>query len=218
MSKKKYSINWENDEPASFEVNGVTYNSLEDIPNVKDRDKLSVMVQAASEDEPEEVNFNSQEFKELRKAAESTSMERWVLGGFSAIAAIMLLVSFISIFLNIQKLGKEESTPGRVVDVVVRRETVNLQDHIIRDYYYPVVQFVAIDGRKRVLQMRTGSDSDYYEKGDEVTVAYDPAHPLDARIKSAGNSALMWILPAITGVLGIAFAGAVWVVKKVMSI
>jgi hypothetical protein len=218
MAKKKYSINWENDEPASFEVDGVTYNSLDDIPDWKDKDKLSAMVVAASEEDAEEVNFDSKEFEDLRKSAESPTMERWVLGGFSAIAAIMLLVTAISIFSNIQKISKEESTPGRVVDVVTRREVVDQQNRIVRDFYYPVVEFVAIDGRTRTVQVSQGSDSPFYEKGDEVTVAYDPEHPLDARIKSASSSALMWVLPSITGILGIAFAGAVFVVKKVMAV
>ena len=217
MPKKKYSINWENDEAQSFEVNGVTYESLDDVPDWKDKDKLSAMVMAASEEDFEEVKFDEKEFEELRKAAESPTMERWVLGGFSAIAVIMLIVTAISTFTNIQKISREESAPGRVVDVVTQRVVVNEQDRIVRDYYYPVVEFIPIDGRKRTVQLNEGSDSPFYEKGDEVTVAYDPEHPLDARIKSAGSSALMWVLPSITGILGIAFAGAVFVVKKVMA-
>lgn len=216
MPKKKYSINWENDEPVSFEVDGVSYKSLDDIPNWKDKDKLSAMV-AASEDDFEEVRFDEKEFEELRNAAESPTMERWVLGGFSAIAAIMLIVTVLSSFKNIQKISSEESAPGRVVDVVTQRVVVNEQDRIVRDFYFPVVEFVPIDGRKRIVQLNEGGDSPFYEKGDEVTVAYDPEHPLDARIKSAGSSALMWVLPSITGILGIAFAGAVLVVKKVMA-
>jgi hypothetical protein len=214
---KKYSINWENDEPVSFEVGGVSYNSLDDVPNEKDRDKLAAMVQAASEDDFEDVKFDEKEFEELRKAAENPSMERWVLGGFTGIAVVMILVAVISSFFNIQKIAKEESAPGRVVDVVVRRELVNEENDIVRDFYYPVIEFVANDGHKRTVQVSEGSDSAYYERGDEVTVRYDPDHPLDARIKSAGSSALMWILPGITGILGIAFVGAVFVVKKVMS-
>jgi hypothetical protein len=217
MPKKKYSINWENDEPVSFEVDGVSYKSLDDIPDWKDKDKLSAMVAAASEDDIEEVTFDEKEFEELRKAAESPTMERWVLGGFSAIAAIMLIVAVLSTFSNIQKISKEESAPGRVVDVVTQRVVVNEQERIVRDFYFPVVEFIPIDGRKRTVQLNEGGDSPFYEKGDEVTVAYDPEHPLDARIKSAGSSALMWVLPSITGILGIAFAGAVLVVKKVMS-
>ncbi len=74
--------------------------------------------------------------------------------------------------------------------------------------------WMVISGR---CQLSEGSDSPYYEKGDEIIVRYDPDHPLDARIKSAGSNALMWVLPVITGILGIAFAGAVLIVKKVMA-
>ena len=217
MPKKKYSINWENDEAQSFEVNGVTYESLDDVPDWKDRDKLAAMLHASSEEDFEEVKFDEKEFEELRKAAENPSMERWVLGGFAAIAVIMLLVTIVSIFSNIQKILKEESVPGMVVDVVKRRELVNEENDIVRDFYYPVIEFVPSDGHKRSLQVNEGSDSPFYEKGDEITVLYDPEHPLDARINSAGSNALMWVLPSITGILGIAFAGAVFVVKKVMA-
>ncbi len=218
MPKKKYSINWENDEAQSFEVNGVSYESLDDVPDLKDRDKLAAMLHASSEDDFEEVKFDEKEFEELRKSAEDPTMERWVLGGFTAIAAIMLLVTIFSIFNNIQKILKEESVPGMVVDVVKRRELVNEENDIVRDFYYPVIEFVPSDGHKRSLQVNEGSDSPFYEKGDEITVLYDPEHPLDARIKSAGSNALMWVLPSITGILGIAFAGAVLVVKKVMTV
>jgi hypothetical protein len=217
MPKKKYSINWENDEPVSFEVDGVIYKSLDDIPDWKDKDKLSAMVMAASEEDFKEVKFDEKEFEELRKAADDPTMERWVLGGFTAIAVIMLIVTILSIFSNIQKISREESTPGRVVDVVVQKVVVNEENDIVRDFYFPVVEFIPIDGRKRTVQLNEGGDSPFYEKGDEITVAYDPEHPLDARIKSAGSSALMWVLPSITGILGIAFAGAVLVVKKVMA-
>ena len=214
MAKKKYSINWENDEPLSFEVDGVTYNSLDDVPNWKDKDKLSAMVQAASEDDFEEVKFDEKEFEELRKEAENPNMERWVLGGFTGIAVVMILVTLISSFLNIQKISKEESASGRVVDVVVRRELVNEKNDIVRDFYYPVIEFTANDGRRRSVQISEGSGSPYYEKGDEITVRYDPEHPLDARIKSASSNMLMWVLPGITGILGLAFGGAVWMVSK----
>ena len=218
MPKKKYSINWENDEAQSFEVNGVTYELLDDVPDWKDRDKLAAMLHASSEEDFEEVKFDEKEFEELRKAAENPSMERWVLGGFAAIAVIMLLVTIVSIFSNIQKILKEESVPGIVVDVIKRRELINEENDIVRDFYYPVIEFVPSDGHKRSLQVNEGSDSPYYEKGDEITVLYDPEHPLDARIKSASSNALMWVLPSITGILGIAFAGAVLVVRKVMTV
>lgn len=41
MASKKYSINWENDEPVSFEVNGVLYQSPDQIADEADRKKLT---------------------------------------------------------------------------------------------------------------------------------------------------------------------------------
>ncbi len=215
MAKKKYSINWENDEPVSFEVDGVAYNSLDDVSNEEDRDKLAAMMDTSFEDSFDDIKFDEKEFEEMQKS--SVGMEKIVLGIFSGVAVLMILIAAVSSFFNIQKIGKEESVPGRVVDVVVRRELVNEENDIVRDFYYPVIEFVASDGHKRTVQISEGSDSAYYEKGNEITVSYDPDHPLDARIRSAGSNALMWILPAITGILGIAFAGAVFVVKKVMA-
>ena len=218
MARKKYSINWENDEPISFEVDGVTYNALEDVPNEKDREKLSAMLDASFDDAFEEsfedMQFDEKEFEELQKS--SAGMEKILLGIFSGVAVLMLLIAGISSYFAIQKISKEESAPGRIADVVVRKEYINEQDRITRDFYYPVIEFTASDGKKRRVQISEGSDSPYYEKGDEITVLYDPEHPLDARIQSAGSNALMWILPAITGILGIAFTGAVLVVKKLM--
>ena len=218
MARKKYSIDWENDEPISFEVDGVTYNALDDVPNEKDREKLSAMLDAsfddAFDDSFEDMQFDEKEFEELQKS--SAGMEKILLGIFSGVAVLMLLIAGISSYFAIQKISKEESAPGRIADVVVRKEYINEQDRITRDFYYPVIEFTASDGKKRTVQISEGSDSPYYEKGDEITVLYNPEHPLDARIQSAGSNALMWILPAITGILGIAFTGAVLVVKKLM--
>ena len=217
MAKKKYSINWENDEATSFEVDSVTYNSLDDVPDQKDRDKLAAMMDASSfEDSFEDIKFDEKEFEELQKAASDPNIEKTILGIFSGVAVLMILIAAVSSYFNIQKLGKEESAAGRVVDVVLRRELINEENDIVRDFYYPVIEFTANDGHRRNVQLNEGSDSPYYEKGDEITVLYDPDHPLDARIKSAGGNVLMWILPGITGILGIAFAGGVFVVKKVM--
>jgi succinate dehydrogenase/fumarate reductase cytochrome b subunit len=46
---------------------------------------------------------------------------------------------------------------------------------------------------------------------------YDPQNPLDVRIKSFGSSALMWVLPGITGILGVGFLVAVIAVRKLLS-
>ena len=79
------------------------------------------------------------------------------------------------------------------------------------------MEFTASDGRLRSVQMSEGSWPPSHEVGEQVTVRYDPEHPLEARIVSAGSNLLMWILPGITGLLGIGFLGAVLIVRTVMS-
>ena len=219
MAKKKYSINWEDDLPVSFEVNGVEYKTLDDVPDEADRRRLESMLELSLEDDVEDVDFNDEEFKQLRKDVEQISkfpVEKVVLWIFSGIAGIMLLVAGISSFNTIAKISREASAPGRVVDMIERREYVNEQDRIVEEYYYPVVEYVSNDGKRHNVQLSEGSSAPSYEIGDEVTVLYEPEHPLDARIKSFGSSALMWVLPGITGILGLAFLVAVLVVWKVM--
>jgi hypothetical protein len=129
----------------------------------------------------------------------------------------MLLIAAISSFSAVSRMSGEASAPGRVVEIIERREYVNEQDRVVQDYYYPVVEFVSADGRPHTVHMTEGSSAPSHEVGDEVTVLYDPDHPLDARIKSFGSYALMWILPGITGILGLGFLGAVLVVRNVMK-
>src|SRR5574339_637119 len=58
---KKYSINWENDESTSFEVDGVSYESLDEVPDEEDRSKLEAMMNGSVEQQFE------QEFKDFDK-------------------------------------------------------------------------------------------------------------------------------------------------------
>lgn len=213
MSKRKYSINWENEEPVSFEVDGVLYESLDQVPDEADREKLTAMMDG-SLDRQFEKEFEK-DFEANKKSA--ANAEKIILGIFSGVAALMLLIAGISTFSAISKINKEASAPGRVVDMVMRREYVNEQDRVVREYYYPVVEFTSADGRSHSAHINEGSQLPSYEVGDEVTVRYDPGHPLEARIQSPGSDALPWILPGITGLLGLCFLGAVLAVRKFMS-
>ncbi|HSL43114.1 MAG TPA: DUF3592 domain-containing protein [Anaerolineales bacterium] len=224
MATKKYSINWENDEPVSFEVDGILYESLDDIPDEADRDKITAMMDAsfdASFEQQFEKDWEEfdREFKKDFEANQKSaaSMEKWVLGIFTGVAVLMLLIAALTSASAILKINREESAPGRVVEIIQRREYVNEEDRIIQDYYFPVVQYVSRDGRPHSVQMSEGSSRPDHEVGDEVTVLYNPERPLDARIKSFGSSTLMWIWPGITGLLGLAFLGAVLIVRKVMA-
>lgn len=220
MPGKKYSINWEDDEPVSFEVDGVVYESLDEIPDEADREKLTGMMDGSLEQQFErEFRDFDKEFEktaeEAKKSAES--MQKIVLGVFTGVAMLMLLIAAISSYSAIAKMSREASAPGRVVEMIERREYVNEQDRVVQDYYYPVVEYVSADGRPHTVHMTEGSSVPSHEVGDEVTVLYDPDHPLDARIKSFGSYALMWILPGITGILGLGFLIAVLVVRNFMK-
>jgi uncharacterized protein DUF3592 len=216
---KKYSINWENDEPVSYEVDGVAYESLDQIPDEGDRAKLEAMMNASMDQEFEkEVAEFDRDFKKEVEAQKKSSVtaEKLILGIFSGVAVLMLLIAFGSAASAILKMSREDNAPGRVVEIVKRREYVNEQDRVYQDYYFPVVEFVSADGRRHSVQMSEGSSSPSQEVGDEITVLYNPEHPLDARVKSFGSSALMWVLPGLTGILGLAFLGAVLVVRRFM--
>jgi hypothetical protein len=209
MSKKKYSIRWENDEAVAFEIDDVVYESLDQIPDQKDLQKMMAMMSAA-----EETDFVEPEAESGPPPA--FPPEKIILWVFTGVAILMLGIAAIATANNLKNLAKEKSAPGRVVDMVTRREYVNEQDRVVQEYYFPVVEFTAEDGRRRNVQMTIGSSSPEYEKGNEVTIRYDPENPLQARIDSFGSAALMWILPGITGILGIAFLGAVLLVQKVI--
>lgn len=211
MAKKKYSINWENDIPVSFEVGTVQYKSLEDISNETDRLRLKGMLESALD-----VSFNDAEFENLRKEnsqINGVSPEKIILRIFTGVAALMLMIAGFSTYSNFQKLMREESAPGVVVEMV-ERQYVDSETDNTSTYYYPVVEFKARDGKRRTLELTEGSNPPSHEGGDEVTILYEPDNPSDARIKSFGSSALMWILPGITGILGVAFLGGVLVVQR----
>ena len=219
MPGKKYSINWDNDEPVSFEVDEVLYESIDQVPDEADREKLTAMIDA-SFDQQFEKDFKDfdKEFKKDWEAHKKTSAnaEKIILGVFTGVAVLMLLIAFVSSASVILKMNREQSAPGRVVEIIQRREYVNEQDRVVQDYYFPVVEYVSRDGRRHTVQLTEGSSVPSYEVGDDVTVLYNPERPLEARIQSVGSYALMWILPGITGILGLAFLGGVIAVQKLM--
>jgi hypothetical protein len=213
MAKKTYSINWEDDVPVSFEVDGVQYESLEDVPNDSDRLKLEAMMDAA---ESAEFDIESEKIEQEIQHNQGIAIEKIILPIFTGIAILMLVIAGISSVGNIRKINREENAPGVVTEVKMERKYVNEQDRVVEEYYYPVVEFIASDGRRRNVQMSEGSSPPSYEVGDEVIVLYEPDRPIDARIKSVSSTALMWILPGITGIIGIGFLVAVLAVVKVM--
>src|SRR5689334_15943186 len=193
MPKKKYSINWEDDFPSTYEVDGVQYETLEDVPDEGDRIKLQAMSDASFM-----ADINA-EIEAQRK--NSIAPEKIVVWAFSGVAAILLAIGLFSSFGVISKISKEESAEGRVVDMVVKVQyTTDENGYQLppENFYYPVVEYRSSEGRFHSVQLTEGSSPASYEVGEDVTILYDPQHPLDARIKSFSSSLLLWVLPGIT--------------------
>jgi hypothetical protein len=213
---KKYSVNVENDEVVSVEVDGVQYDDPNQIPDAEDREKILELISKSS-DEDFGKDFDK-EFEEASRELERQSAQfpKIIITVFLAIAVLMLVIATISTVSTIRSLSREESATGQVVDMTVRQSR-DSETQVITDYYYPVVEFDLPDGTHKQVQLSQGSWPPEYEIGEPVTILYDPEHPLDARIKSFSSMLLMWILPGITGIVGVAFLSVTLLVGRFMN-
>lgn len=86
--------------------------------------------------------------------------------------------------------------------------------------YYPVVTFRLPDGARYSTELVVGSHPPTYTADQVVTVIFDPTHPEQARIASWFSLPDLWIVPAITAVLGVAFllaASLTWWIGRQFS-
>jgi hypothetical protein len=131
---------------------------------------------------------------------------------FLAVAVLMLAIGAISALSSGRALVRERTAPGSVVELAIRQAT----DGTL--YYRPVVVFALPDGVQRTLELTEESTTPDYDVDEMVTIAYDPAQPDNARIKTSASTAALWILPLIMGILGAAFLGAAlfawWVLRS----
>jgi hypothetical protein len=145
-------------------------------------------------------DFHKQ-FEELER--ESSKSSTIFISIFLGVASIMILIALWSAVNTIQSLAREEETPGRVVDLIERR-SFDSETGEVNWYSYPVVEFMSTNGLNRI-ELNEGSWPPSYRSGEEVTILHDPDRPEHARIKSFASSLLQWILPAITGTVGVVF-------------
>ena len=218
---KKYSVQMEDDRVVSVQVDGVIYPGPEDIPDAHDRKKVRAMIAKMSDaDEDEEFDqaFDRQFEDDMRELERSSAVfPRVLMGIFLGIALIALTIAIISGYNTLRKISREESAPGRVVDMV-ERTSRDSETGDVTEYSYPVVEFTPPDRSQPVtVQVGEGSWPPEYLVGDPVTVLYEPGRPQSARIQSPTSNMLMWILPGITGIVGISFLIAGVVVFKVFS-
>jgi hypothetical protein len=200
--EKKYSLNTRDGEIVSIEVDGVQYSDLDEIPDPEDRAKVEMLMTNAMDDgfgEDFDREFE-QDFRELER--QSAKFPILIVGIFALIAVIMLAIAIVSGVSTLRSQAMEVGAPGQVVDVVMRRYQ-DPETQQIDEIYYPVVEFGLPNGSLRTVQLSEGSWPAAYAKGDPVTVLYDPQQPNNARIQSSSSTLLAWILPGITGLVGL---------------
>ena len=199
--EKKYSIEWRDDEVVAFEVDGVKYESLDEVPDEADRDKLLELMAGTTED-----------FEMEAPERPSINLGLVVFTVFIGVAVLMCVISVLTGVSAWRRISREAEAQGQVVEMVSRRDEQG------NEFFYPVVAFSLADGSRRTVQMSEGSWPPAYEVGDPVTVRYDPGKPLEARVKSSSGTVSLWIWTLVTGILAVAFLLATllarWVLKE----
>lgn len=183
--KKKYSINVENDEVVSVEVDGARYADPNDIPDLKDRARIQALMSRSLDLQPVDDSW----------------MHKILFPLFIGIGALMLLIAAVSAFFTIRNLTREETAPGVVVDQGIRRNSEG------DSYSYPLVEVYVPGHPPQTIELPYGTWPPAYEEGEEVTVMYIPDQPGHFRIRSFSSTVNLWMLAMITGVVGLGFVG-----------
>jgi hypothetical protein len=148
----------------------------------------------------------------------SNEVELYVVGerAFAVIAGAALVIGVFVLWNTVELYNAGARTEGTVLEV---RRTQSTQDEYVtrpdgseyrrtveRSSFAPVIRFATSDGREIEFHGRGGSDTALAE-GDRVTVIYDPANPIRARIVSFLD---LW-LPAVAAFgVAVLFGGSVW--------
>jgi len=141
----------------------------------------------------------------------SSAIPKAIVAVFLAVAVLMFAITAISAAKTGLTLANEAVVPGSVVDLVVRTDQTG------NELVYPVVAFTLPDGSRQTVQSSEGSRPPAYKQDESVTIAYDPGQPGNARISSFSNTASMWIVPLITGILGAGFLAATLFARRVLG-
>ncbi|MCE1255536.1 MAG: DUF3592 domain-containing protein, partial [Anaerolineae bacterium] len=145
---------------------------------------------------------------------QSTLFPKLFVAIFMSIAVITLVIAFFSAWSAYQTVSREKSASGVVVDMV-EHSSRDSETGSVTTYAYPVVAFAPAGRSTQKIQMSEGAFPPDYGVGDQVTVLYDPERPREARIKSFSSDLLMWLLPAITLLVGLVFGGVAVAVLKI---
>jgi hypothetical protein len=152
----------------------------------------------------------------------SRNVELAVLGerAFATIAVVAAILGIIATWnatvlyrSGLRAEGKiTEIRASRYIDQeeVVLRSGREWRRDVERTSYAPIVRFTTAEGREIEFFGRGGSGTSYRE-GDEVTVAYDPARPVNAHIVSFTD---LWLPAVVAWGVALLFGGCVWLSRR----
>jgi hypothetical protein len=203
--KKRYAVTMEDNQVVQLEVNGEKYASVEEIPDPRDQARMETIVSDLTDFDDLEIE------PENTKPGKSVPFEKIILGAFLTVAVILLTIAGLSAYGTIRDMSREVASPGRVIDM---SQFPDSSGEVIS---YPIVQFALPDGRIQTEQLSEGSNPPSFKIGEEVTVLYNSNKPHDLHTRTIWSMIGRFILPIITGFLGVCFAGAVFFVWRVMS-
>jgi Protein of unknown function (DUF3592) len=148
----------------------------------------------------------------------SRDVDLFVLGerAFALIAGTALVIGLAALWNTVDLYAGGTRTAGTVLEVRETRRTeqeemtrLDGSEHrrdVERVSHAPVVRFTTGDGREIEFHGRGGSDRGFAQ-GDRVTVVYDAANPIRARIVSFLD---LWLPAAVAFGVAIVFGGCVW--------
>ena|SRR6266540_2186099 len=148
----------------------------------------------------------------------SRDVELFVLGerAFALIAGAALVIGIAALWNTVELYAGGTRTEGTVLEVretrrteqeeVTRPDGSEYRRNVERVSYAPVVRFTTGDGRDIEFHGR-GGGATAFGQGDRVTVIYDPANPIRARIVSFLD---LWLPAAAAFGVAILFGGSVW--------
>lgn len=114
---------------------------------------------------------------------------------FAFIGASMLAGAFASYSSTTSFLERSETAQGTVVELIRSRSSDS-------NSYYPVIEFTAASGRRVEFQSNSGSNPPSYNRGEQVSVFYEPSNPEAAKIDGFFS---LWGAALIVGGIGSVF-------------
>ncbi|HYC79252.1 MAG TPA: DUF3592 domain-containing protein [Planctomycetota bacterium] len=113
----------------------------------------------------------------------------------AAVAAFVVALAWAG--MRAAFLARASETDGTVVGMEVSRATKYAS-------YRPIVAYRTTDGVSRTWTAAVGTSPPSYERGERVTVLYEPSDPGDAMI---GDGLQLWFGPAFAAVVGLVLVG-----------